>query len=313
MLIIEKPILTTGTLNNNGKHTYYSPLFLKKLASQKGDVDIELNTHDGLSIGKATNLSFDDDKLIATMDIPDEYINFETDSAFSTDIIPNSWNGNEVTEGYLDKIVFIDDLSVNKPNDFNTITRLYNTRESNTYTLNTSSYEKNDEEDKMSDSNKLSEMYGKLQTEKDVLQQEFDKLKVEHDKLLSKHEKLSKSHEKLQASYDEGKSLYDKGKEEFEKVSEVAKKYEQQQIDKKNDLIGKLVPEDDKGVQDEFKLNMFNKLSIEELESLIKDKPQEPSTPPNGAGNVDTYVPPNDNYGGENDNIYLNYKEAYNL
>lgn len=300
MLIIEKPILTTGTLNNNGKHTYYSPLFLKKLASQKGDVEIELNTHDGLSIGKATNLSFDDGKLIATMDIPDEYINFETDSAFSTDIIPNTWNGNEVTEGYLDKIVFIDDLSINKPNDSNTITRLYNTQK------------RNNEEDKMSDS-KLSEMYGKLQSEKDVLQQKFDELKVEHDKLLSKHEKLNKSHEKLQASYDEGKALYDKGKEEFAKVSEIAKKYEQQQIDKKNDLIGKLVPTDDKGVQDEFKLNMYNKLSIEELESLIKDKPQEPSTPPNGAGNNDTYVPPNNNNDGENDNIYLNYKEAYNL
>lgn len=296
-MIIEKPIITAGTLKNNNKDVYYSPLFLEKVASQKGDVTIKLNSHDGIDIGKATQLFFDDNKIIATMDIPDDYITYDVDIGFSTEFIPNEWNDNELVEGYLDSIVFLSDLNkTEQPNDKNTITRLLNT-----------------EEDIMSESNKLSEMYGKLEKEKELVEDKLVQITQEKDTLKVKYDKLIKEHEKLQQSYDEGKALYDAGKEEFEKVSKVAKKYEEEQKNKKNDLLKKLVPEDDKGIQDEFKLNMYNKLSIDELETLIKDTPNPPSTPPNGASGDGGIQYQNQQQETNEDNIYLNYKKAYNL
>ena len=297
-MIIEKPIISAGTLTNNNKNVYYSPLFLEKIASQKGDVVIELDRHEGLSIGKATKLDFKDNKLIATMDIPDDYITYDVDIGFSTEIIPSQWNGEEVIDGYLNSITFLSNLEkTQQPNDKSTITRLYNT-----------------EEDSMSEgNNELSKMYGKLQKEKEILEAEINDLKSEKEKILSKHKKLETAYEKLQKSYDEGKALYDEGKQKFDEVNEIAKKYQQEQKDKKDNLLEKLVPKDEKGVQDEFKLNMYNKLSIDELETLIKDEPQKPSTPPNGASGSGIQTPPPRNDGNEDSNIYLKYKEAYNL
>lgn len=298
-MIIEKPIITAGTLKNNNKDVYYSPLFLEKVASQKGDVTIKLNKHDGIDVGKATKLFFKDDKLMATMDIPDEYITYNTDIGFSTEFIPNKWNGNELVEGYLDSITFLSNLNeTEQPNDKNTITRLFNTGE----------------EGNMGESNKLSEMYGKLEKEKELVEDKLVEITREKDTLKVKYDKLIKEHEKLQQSYDEGKALYDAGKEEFEKVSKVAKKYEKQQADIKNNLLEKLVPKDDKGVQDEFKLNMYNKLSIDELKSLVKDAPAPPSTPPNGAsGDGMQYQGNQRQESNEEANVYLNFKEAYDL
>ena len=62
-------------------------------------------------------------------------------------------------------------------------------------------------------------------------------------------------------------------------------------------------------------MNMYNKLSIDELESLIKDEPNPPSTPPNGASGSGVTMNQNSNEGGENEeaNAYLKFKEAYNL
>lgn len=298
-MIIEKPIISAGTLKNNNKNVYYSPLFLEKIASQKGDVVIELDKHDGLSIGKATKLDFKDNKLIATMDIPDDYITYDVDIGFSTEIIPSKWNGEELVDGYLNTITFLSNLEkTQQPNDKSTITRLYNT-----------------EEDSMSEGNKLSEMYGKLEKEKELIEDKLVEITREKDTLKVKYDKLIKEHEKLQQLYDEGKALYDAGKEEFEKVSKVAKKYEEEQKNKKDSLLEKLVPKDDEGKQDEFKMNMYNKLSIDELESLIKDKPNPPSTPPNGASGSGVTMNQNSNEGeeGEEANAYLKFKEAYNL
>lgn len=299
-MIIEKPIISAGTLKNNNKNVYYSPLFLEKIASQKGDVVIELDKHDGLSIGKATKLDFKDNKLIATMDIPDDYITYDVDIGFSTEIIPSKWNGEEVVDGYLNTITFLSNLEkTQQPNDKSTITRLFNTGE----------------EGNMGESNKLSEMYGKLEKEKELLEAEITDLKSENKKILNKHKKLEDEYQKLQQSYDEGKALYEKGKEEFTKVSEIAKKYEEEQKNKKDSLLEKLVPKDDEGKQDEFKMNMYNKLSIDELESLIKDEPNPPSTPPNGASGSGVTMNQNSNEGGESEeaNAYLKFKEAYNL
>lgn len=298
-MIIEKTILTVGTLNNNNTNVYYSPLFLEKIASQKGNIDIILDSHDAIeSVGSAIGLRFEDDKLIATMDINNDYINPDVDVGFSTEFIPSKWNGNELIDGYLDKIVFLSNLKhTEMPNDTNTITKLYNTENG----------------DNMEESLKLSEMYGKSQEEYRVLKEKFDTLTndlKEKDKLI---EKIKKEYSELQKAYDKGLLLYNEGKAKYEEVSAIAKKFTEMEANKKNKLVELLVPENDKGERDEFKLNMYNKLSIEELESLVKDKPPLPSTPPNGAsgnGLNSTNSTPNNNV---DDSVYLNYKEAYNL
>lgn len=314
---VKKPILHTGTLKNNNTDVYYSPLFLENIAKQKGDIDIELNTHNGQSIGKVTDLSLENGELVATMDIPDEYINFGKDCGFSTEIIPSKWNGFTLEDGYLDKLVFINDLEVNKPNDTKTITKIYNTDgvgNINSYSTSFTYPNKIKKDDKMSEGNKLSEMYGKLEAEHNLLKNKYSELETEKQKIEDKFKKLTKQHETLQTSYDEGKALYEKGKQEYIETKKIADKYNKYLDDKKNTLLDKLVPSDDDGNKDEFKLKMYNKLDIEELESLVKDEPPKPSTPPNGASNGEQYVPqdPNKNSGDES-MIYLNYKNEYNL
>ena len=133
-------------------------------------------------------------------------------------------------------------------------------------------------------------------------------------KIRNKLAKTENKFNELKDKYAEGESLYNKGKAEYEKVLEIANKYKEEKANKKKELINKLVPENEKGEQDEFKLNMFNKLTNEELESLINDeKANKPSTPPKGAsGNgVSDF---NEEQGSENESeSYLEIKDAFNL
>lgn len=297
---MEKIILTKGKLKNDIGTINYTDEFLKKVSNQKNDIEVELNEHGGKVISKADSLRYDDGKLYATVDIPDKYIINNAKIGWSTDIIPTSYISNDgyfdLIDGVLDKIVFLNNLNdTYQPNDKNTISRLLNS-----------------ESDKMSDN--LSELYGKLQQKYDTLKVERDKLFNENNKL---NKKLSKSEEKIkewETKYHKGESLYNKGKEEYDKVLKIANKYKEEKELKKKELINKLVPEDDKGLQDEFKVNMYNKLTNEELESLINDtRTNKPSTPPKGASG-NNISDNNDNNGSENESTsYLELKETYNL
>lgn len=293
-MLIKRPILTTGILKNNGKEINYTDDFLEKLANQQGDVKIELNAHDGEVIGMSNNLFFENGKLIAEMDIPDEYIIENADSGFSTDIIPSKFDGNNLIDGYLDSIVFLNDISVTgKPNDKNTITRLLNVNEDDSMT-----------ED-------LSRLYGQLQEENRRLKEEINSLQSNNEKMSKKLEKSTEKYNELNEKYEKGKSLYDDGKKEYEKVLKVAKEFKQMKIDEKNELIDKLVPADEKGVKDEFKINMYSKLDIDELKSLINDDAPSPSTPPNGASGDGMGVDMGSHE--EEPMNYLEVKEAFNL
>lgn len=297
---MEKVILTKGKLKNDVGIVNYTDSFLKNIANQKSDVNVELNQHNGKVISKVESLRYDDDKLYATVDIPDEYIVEGAEIGWSTDIIPNSYTskGNyfDLNDGVLKNIVFLNDLNNTfQPNDKNTISRLLNI-----------------ESDTMSDD--LNKMYGKLQQKYETLKDEHEKLSDENKKIRNKLAKTENKFNSLKDKYVEGESLYNKGKAEYEKVLEIANKYKEEKANKKKELINKLVPENEKGEQDEFKLNMFNKLTIEELESLINDeKANKPSTPPKGAsGNgVSDF---NEEQGSENESeSYLEIKDAFNL
>lgn len=293
-MLIKRPILTTGILKNNGKEINYTDDFLEKLANQQGDVKIELNAHDGEVIGMSNNLFFEDGKLIAEMDIPDEYIIENADFGFSTDIIPSKFDGNNLLDGYLDSIVFLNDISITgKPNDKNTITRLLNVNE----------------DDNMTED--LSRLYGQLQEENRRLKEEINSLQSNNEKMSKKLEKSAEKYNELNEKYEKGKSLYDDGKKEYEKVLKVAKEFKQMKIDEKNELIDKLVPADEKGVKDEFKVNMYSKLDIDELKSLINDDAPSPSTPPNGASGDGMGVDMGSHE--EEPMNYLEVKEAFNL
>ena len=293
-MLIKRPILTTGILKNNGKEINYTDDFLEKLANQQGDVKIELNAHDGEVIGMSSNLFFEDGKLIAEMDIPDEYIIENADFGFSTDIIPSKFDGNNLLDGYLDSIVFLNDISITgKPNDKNTITRLLNVNE----------------DDNMTED--LSRLYGQLQEENRRLKEEINSLQSNNEKMSKKLEKSAEKYNELNEKYEKGKSLYDDGKKEYEKVLKVAKEFKQMKIDEKNELIDKLVPADEKGVKDEFKVNMYSKLDIDELKSLINDDAPSPSTPPNGASGDGMGVDMGSHE--EEPMNYLEVKEAFNL
>ena len=228
------------------------------------------------------------------MEIPDEYIIENADSGFSTDIIPSKFDGNNLIDGYLDSIVFLNDISVTgKPNDKNTITRLLNVNEDDSMT-----------ED-------LSRLYGQLQEENRRLKEEINSLQSNNEKMSKKLEKSTEKYNELNEKYEKGKSLYDDGKKEYEKVLKVAKEFKQMKIDEKNELIDKLVPADEKGVKDEFKINMYNKLDIDELKSLINDDAPSPSTPPNGASGDGMGVDMGSHE--EEPMNYLEVKEAFNL
>lgn len=301
-MIIEKTILTNSVLNNNGMNVKYTDDLLNKIATQKGEVDILLNDHDGKNIGKCIGLNYNGKELIAKMDIPNEYIIPNADVGFSTDIIPVSYKGKgsdvKLVDGYLDKVVFLSNLEyTSQPNDKNTITRLLNTNEDGNMA--------NDD---------LSRLYGQLQEENRILKEEIDTLKQNNGKLTKKVEKANKDYEALQLKYEEGEALYNKGKEEYEKTLKVANEFKQMKEAKKQELLEKLVPKDDKGVQDEFKLGMYSKLEINELESLINDKPEAPSTPPNGAtGDGMGIVDNGQNNDVDESTIYLEAKKAFNL
>ena len=297
---MEKVILTEGKLENDVGIVNYTESFLKNIANQKSDVNVELNQHNGEIISKVERLRYDDGKLYATVDIPDEYIVDGAEIGWSTDIIPNSYTSNDgyfdLNDGVLQNIVFLNDLNNTfQPNDKNTISRLLNI-----------------ESDTMSDD--LNKMYGKLQQKYETLKDEHEKLSDENKKIRNKLAKTENKFNELKDKYVEGESLYNKGKAEYEKVLEIANKYKEEKANKKKELINKLVPENEKGERDEFKLNMFNKLTNEELESLINDeKVNKPSTPPNGAsGNgVSDF---NEEQGSENESeSYLEIKDAFNL
>ena len=301
-MITEKVILTNTTLENNGINVEYTKSLLEKIGNQKGEVDIQLNTHDGKTIGKCTELKYDNNNLIAVMDIPNEYIIPNVDVGFSTDIVPSSYRGKgsnvQLVDGYLDKIVFLNNLDETKqPNDKNTITRLLNT----------------DEDGNMANDD-LSRLYGQLQEECRTLKEDIETLKTENGKLNKKLEKSNKEYQELQTKYNEGEELYNKGKTQYEETLKIANKYKEEKRLEKEELIKKLVPKDEQGTQDEFKLNMYKKLSIEELQSLINDEKPAPSTPPNGATG-DGFGIVDDNKGNETDEstIYLEAKKAYNL
>lgn len=284
----------------------YTPELLKKIASQN-DVEVELNYHGGKIISKVDKLYYDDGKLNAIVDIPDEYIVPNVDIGWSTDIIPTTYisNGtkNDLVDGYLDKIVFLSDLNNTfQPNDKNTISRLLNTTN------------KKYEDDNMTNDD-ISRLYGQLQEENRSLKEEIEALKIDNGKLTKKVEKQDKDYTKLKEDYEVGEALYNKGKVQYEETLKVANEYKEMKEAKKQELLEKLVPKDDKGVQDEFKLGMYSKLEINELESLINDKPKAPSTPPKGAtgdgmGIVDNGQNNND---ADESTIYLEAKKAFNL
>ena len=73
---MEKVILTEGKLENDVGIVNYTESFLKNIANQKSDVNVELNQHNGKIISKVEKLRYDDGKLYATVDIPDEYIDY---------------------------------------------------------------------------------------------------------------------------------------------------------------------------------------------------------------------------------------------
>lgn len=298
-MLVNKVILTNTTLENDGKEVYYTNELLEKLSNKKNKINIELDKHGGKVIGEAKNISYNDGKLYALMDIPDEYVIPDIDVGFSTDIVPTSYEGKgtnvKLVDGYLDNIVFLSNLNdTNKPNDKNTITRLLNS-ESGT----------------MSNNEDLSRLYGQLQEENRSLKEEIDNLKGTNDVLSKKVEKFTKDYSNLKEKYNEGKELYNKGKEEYEKTLKIANEFKSMQEAKKSDLLEKLVPKDDKGNQDEFKLKMYNKLEINELESLINDKKDMPSTPPNGASGDGMGNNPNNHEDGGMD--YLEIKRSFNL
>ena len=158
----------------------------------------------------------------------------------------------------------------------------------------------------------LSRLYGQLQEENRRLKEEISSLQSNNEKMSKKLEKSAEKYNELNEKYEKGKSLYDDGKKEYEKVLKVAKEFKQMRIDEKNELIDKLVPADEKGVKDEFKVNMYSKLDIDELKSLINDDAPSPSTPPNGASGDGMGVD-NGSHRDEEPMSYLEVKEAFNL
>lgn len=300
-MIIEKTILTNSILNNNGINVKYTDDLLNKIATQKGEVDILLNDHNGKNIGKCIGLDYNGKELIAKMDIPNEYIIPNVDVGFSTDIIPVSYRGKgsdvKLVDGYLDKVVFLSNLEyTDQPNDKNTITRLLNTKEDGNMA--------NDD---------LSRLYGQLQEENRILKEEIDTLKQDNGKLTKKVEKANKDYEALQLKYEEGEALYNKGKAQYEETLKVANEYKELREAEKTELLQKLVPSDEKGEQDEFKLKMYSKLEIDELKSLINDEPPAPSTPPKGATGDGMGIVDDVKNNVDESTIYLEAKEAFNL
>jgi len=247
---ITKPILHTGVLKHDIGNISYSEDFLKSLAKSK-DVNIELNDHEGVNIGKVKALEYKNNALYATMDIPDEHLSDEI--AFSTDIVPSKYNkidSNtfEPVSGKLDNVVFVN--NGNPVRDTRTITRLYN-------------LDDNKGDNNMTDSEIAKEL-GALQTKYVQLETDYTKLKSDFDKIKEEKESLeSKLQEKESELNDLNTSLG---------------KYKQTEEEEKDSIIKRLVEKDDDPL-----VEVYKKMSLKEIK-LIAER-ENKSTPPKGVSN----------------------------
>lgn len=248
---IEKPVLYEGVLSSDIGDIKYTRKFLQKIAEESNPklINLELNKHGSDPIGEVTDLRYDDGKLLAKMKIPSEYVK-DGEVGFSTHFVPSSIKAEDeyfvLEDAQLKGIVYINDDT--RPRDLKTLTNIMNTEDTN----------KGDSVNE--------EMIRKTAL-----------LEKENENLLKELENLKKELETVNNKYSETESLLESLRKEAEAKESELKKYIEMENMKKQELINKLVvsPEDPKR-------NIYEKLSFDELELLIKES--NIATPPKGTG-----------------------------